>query len=182
MRTSRVRIPTPEAVVTSQTEHHQRTELAPDLGPGPGLDRRSVLKGACAVCVGVAGVAVLAACGGNLQDNSDGAGDGGAGAGGASAPGGGKVYQASDIPVGGGKVFGNDDIVVTQPTAGVFKAFSATCTHQGFIVGNVQGGTINCFHHGSKYNDATGAVEAGPAPSPLPAKTVAVSGASITVT
>src|SRR5476649_971264 len=107
--------PTPEAFVTSQTEHHQRSELAPDLGPGSGLDRRSVLKGACAVCVGVAGVGVLAACGGNLQDNSDGAGDGGAGAGGTSAAGGGKVYQASDIPVGGGKVFGNDDIVVTQP-------------------------------------------------------------------
>ncbi len=93
-----------------------------------------------------------------------------------------KSYQASDIPVGGGKVFGADNTVVTQPTAGTFKAFSATCTHQGFTVGNVQGGTINCFHHGSKYNDATGAVVAGPAPAPLSSKNVTVSGGTITVT
>jgi Rieske Fe-S protein len=180
MRTSTVRTATQEDFVSSQTELNP---LIDEPGSLAGPDRRSVLRGACAVCVGAVGAGVLAACGGNsLQDNSDGGGNAAAGNSGSSAPGGGKVYQASDIPVGGGKVFGADDIVVTQPTAGVFKAFSATCTHQGFTVGNVQGGTINCFHHGSKYNDATGAVVAGPAPSPLPAKTVAVSGATITVT
>jgi Rieske Fe-S protein len=178
MRTSTVRT-RPEAFVSSQTTRDQRRD---EPEPAAHLDRRSVLKGACAVCVGVAGVGVLAACGGNLQDNSDGGGNAAAGNSGSSAPGGGKAYPTSDIPVGGGKVYGADDIVVTQPTAGVYKAFSATCTHQGFIVGNVQGGTINCFHHGSKYNDATGAVVAGPAPSPLPAKTVAVSGSTVTVT
>jgi Rieske Fe-S protein len=146
-------------------------------------DRRAVLRGACAACVGVAGAAVLAACGGgSLVDNSDGGGNAAAGSSGSSASGGGKSYPASDIPVGGGKVFGADNTVVTQPTAGTFKAFSATCTHQGFTVGNVQGGTINCFHHGSKYNDATGAVVAGPAPAPLPGKNVTVSGSTITVT
>jgi Rieske Fe-S protein len=180
MRTSTVRTVTQEAFVSSQTE---LDPTASEPGSLSRLDRRAVLKGACAVCVGAVGAGVLAACGGNtLVDNSDGGGNAAAGDGGSSAAGGGKAYQASDIPVGGGKVFGADDIVVTQPTAGVFKAFSATCTHQGFIVGNVQGGTINCFHHGSKYNDATGAVVAGPAPAPLPAKTVAVSGGTITVT
>ena len=153
-----------------------------DLTPKD-LDRRAVLRGACAACVGVAGAAVLAACGGGSPvDNSDGGGNAAAGASGSSAAGAGKSYPASDIPVGGGKVFGADNTVVTQPTAGTFKAFSATCTHQGFTVGNVQGGTINCFHHGSKYNDATGAVVAGPAPSPLPAKNVTVSGSTVTVT
>jgi Rieske Fe-S protein len=160
--------------VQRQTEQSQ---------PTSGLDRRAVLRGACATCVGVAGAAVLAACGGNsLVDNSDGGGNAAAGSSGSSAPGGGKVYQASDIPVGGGKVFGADDTVVTQPSAGQFKAFSATCTHQGFTVGNVQGGTINCFHHGSKYNDATGAVVAGPAPMALPSKNITVSGSTLTVT
>jgi nitrite reductase/ring-hydroxylating ferredoxin subunit len=136
------------------------------------IDRRSVLRGACAVCVGVAGVGVLAACGGGSSDG----GDGGSG-GGSSAD-----IKASDIPVGGGKVFDGPKVVVTQPTAGEFKAFSAVCTHQHFLVGNVQGGTINCLHHGSMYNITTGAVVGGPAPRPLAAKTVTVNGDSLTVT
>jgi Rieske Fe-S protein len=178
-------------VSSSQPELDQpQDELEPDWHPS----RRSVVTGACAVCVGVAGLGLFAACGGGTtKDDSDGAGatssdttsSSGAGtttgSSGGSA-GAGTTYQTSQIPVGGGKVFASDKIVVTQPTAGVFKAFSAVCTHQGFIVGNVQGGTINCFHHGSMYNDATGAVVGGPAPSPLPSKTVAVSGTTITVT
>ncbi len=109
--------------------------------------------------------------------------DAAAGASGTSASGGGRSDPASDIPVGGGKVFGADDRSwsPSRPRA-TFKAFSAICTHQGFLVGNVQGGTINCFHHGSKYNDATGAVVGRPGPGPLPAKTVTVNGSTITVT
>jgi Rieske Fe-S protein len=181
--------------VSSQTEQSQLEEvLGSDSGSAPtsGMNRRSVIKGACAVCVGAVGVGVLAACGGNAPvDDSDGGGDGGGAAGnsggapatassGGSAAG--KTYQASDIPVAGGKVFGADNTVITQPKAGEFKAFSATCTHQGFIVGNVQGGTINCFHHGSKYDMTTGKNVAGPAPSPLPSKTISASGGTLTVT
>jgi nitrite reductase/ring-hydroxylating ferredoxin subunit len=136
------------------------------------IDRRSVLRGACAVCVGVAGVGVLAACGGGSGGSgADGGGDGGS-----------ADIKTTDIPVGGGKVFDGPKIVVTQPTAGEFKAFSAVCTHQNFLVGNVQGGTINCLHHGSMYNMATGAVVGGPAPKPLAARTVTVNGDSLTVT
>lgn len=58
-------------------------------------------------------------------------------------------------------------IVVTQPTSGTFKAFSAICTHQGFLVTDVAGGTITCNHHGSRYSATTGAVEQGPAPAAL---------------
>ena len=137
------------------------------------VDRRSVLRGACLACVGVAGVGVLAACGG-----SSGSGDSGSGSGGGGA---GSPIQTSEIPVGGGKVFDAQKVVVTQPTAGDFKAFSAICTHQQFLVGNVQGGTINCLHHGSMYDMSTGAVVGGPAPAPLPAKTVTVSGDTLTV-
>ena len=43
----------------------------------------------------------------------------------------GGLARTSDIPVGGGAVFAEQDIVVTQPEAGQFRAFSATCTHQG---------------------------------------------------
>jgi nitrite reductase/ring-hydroxylating ferredoxin subunit len=136
------------------------------------IDRRTVLRGACAVCVGVAGAGVLAACGGG----------GGSGSGSGSGAGGATTITTAEIPVGGGKVFDGPKIVVTQPTAGEFKAFTAVCTHQSFLVGNVQGGTINCLHHGSMYNMSTGAVVGGPAPAPLAAKTVTVNGDSLTVT
>jgi nitrite reductase/ring-hydroxylating ferredoxin subunit len=143
----------------------------------PGLGRRGVLRGACLVCVGVAGAGVLAACGGGSNsggsDAAGGSSSGGAGSG---------TIKTSDIPVGGGKIFDSAKIVVTQPKAGEFKAFTAVCTHQGFLVGNVQGGTINCLHHGSMFNMTTGAVVGGPAPSPLAAKTVTVSGDTLTVT
>ena len=148
-------------------------ELPAVAEPGP-VDRRSVLGGGCRVCVEVAGAGVVAACGG-----SSGSTDGGSGSGGGAA---GSPIKTSDIPVGGGKVFGDQKVVVTQPTAGDFKAFSAICTHQQFLVGNVQGGTINCLHHGSMYNMSTGAVVGGPAPAPLPAKTVTDSGDTLTVT
>lgn len=136
------------------------------------IDRRTVLRGACAACVGAAGIGMLAACGGGGDTGS-------AGGSGGSGP---TTIKTSDIPVGGGKVFDGPKIVVTQPTAGQFKAFTAVCTHQRFLVGNVQGGTINCLHHGSMYNMSTGAVVGGPAPAPLAAKTVTVNGDSLTIT
>ena len=113
---------------------------------------------------------MLAACGG------------GSGSGAGSAASGPTTVRTSDVPVGGGTVLDGPKIVVTQPTAGQFKAFSAVCTHQRFLVGNVQGGTINCLHHGSMFNMSTGAVVGGPAPAPLPQKTVTVSGDSLTIT
>jgi Rieske Fe-S protein len=86
------------------------------------------------------------------------------------------------IPVGGGKVFSDQKVVVTQPTEGEFKAFSAVCTHQGCVVASVENGTINCPCHGSKYDIATGEVKRGPATKALPAKKVSVSGDGLTVT
>jgi Rieske Fe-S protein len=87
--------------------------------------------------------------------------------------------KTSDIEVGGGKVFGSQQVVVTQPVAGTFKAFSAICTHQGCVVGGVKDGTINCDCHGSKFKVADGSVANGPANRPLPAKNVTVQGDSI---
>ena len=87
--------------------------------------------------------------------------------------------QASDIPVGGGKVFTDAKVVVTQPTKGVFKAFSAVCTHVGCLCNQVADGTIDCPCHGSKFTISTGAVVAGPAPSPLAAAPITVTGGKI---
>jgi nitrite reductase/ring-hydroxylating ferredoxin subunit len=50
------------------------------------------------------------------------------------------VGSTSDIPEGGGTVFPDQKVVVTQPGKGDFKAFSAVCTHQGCLVKSVQPG------------------------------------------
>jgi Rieske Fe-S protein len=81
--------------------------------------------------------------------------------------------------VGGGTILGDQKIVITEPVSGTFKAFSAVCTHQGCTVGSVSGGTINCPCHGSKFSITDGSVVGGPAPSPLPAVSIAVQGTSI---
>jgi Rieske Fe-S protein len=91
------------------------------------------------------------------------------------------AIKTSDIPVGGGKIFKGDKIVVTQPASGDFKAFTAVCTHQGCTVSSVEDSTINCVCHGSKFSIEDGSVQNGPATAALSAKTVEVSGDSLTV-
>jgi Rieske Fe-S protein len=86
------------------------------------------------------------------------------------------IAKTSDAPVGSGVIV--DDVVVTQPSAGVFKGFSATCTHLGCTVATVADGTINCPCHGSKFN-LDGSVAQGPAARPLDTKNIAVQGDSI---
>lgn len=86
------------------------------------------------------------------------------------------IAKTSDVPVGSGVIVG--DVVVTQPSAGVFKGFSAKCTHAGCTVNKVADGTIDCPCHGSKFN-LDGSVANGPAARPLDAKNVTVQGDSI---
>jgi Rieske Fe-S protein len=147
--------------------------------------RRSMLAG-----VGLAGLAgTLAACG--TKSTASGTSGGGASpAGGASSaaaagsgsgPGSAALATTSEIPVGGGKVFGGPKVVVTQPTAGEFKGFSAICTHMGCTVDQVADGTIDCPCHGSQFSVKDGSVVAGPAPSPLPAAAIKVTGNNITL-
>jgi len=85
----------------------------------------------------------------------------------------------SDVPVGGGKILADKKIVITQPRAGSFEAFTAVCTHQGCTVSSVSGGTINCPCHGSKFSVTNGSVVAGPAPSALAPVSIKVQGTSI---
>lgn len=95
----------------------------------------------------------------------------------ASAPaGGGKtLVKAADVPVGGGTVLKDQKLVVTQPTAGSFRCFTAVCTHQGCLVNKVEAGTIDCPCHGSKFQVADGAVAHGPATRPLAEQKIVVS-------
>ena len=90
--------------------------------------------------------------------------------------------MAADVPVGSGKVFTAAKVVVTQPTKGQFKAFSAVCTHVGCLCNQVADGTINCPCHGSKFKITDGSVVAGPAPAPLATAKITVSGGKILLT
>ncbi|MFD4415029.1 Rieske (2Fe-2S) protein [Streptomyces sp. NPDC058476] len=89
------------------------------------------------------------------------------------------LAKKSDIPVGGGKIFKDKKVVVTQPKKDEFKCFSAICTHEGCTVSTVSGGTINCPCHGSKFKIENAAVAHGPATRPLPAKKIIMDGNSI---
>ncbi|GAA4816145.1 Rieske (2Fe-2S) protein [Streptomyces ziwulingensis] len=154
--------------------------------------RRTVVAAAGAATL----AAALTACGGSDDSGSDPAGstasdsagteqgDDAAGDGGSAegdAGGGTALAATSDIPEGGGKVFADQKVVVTQPSAGEFKAFSATCTHQGCVVKDVSDGVINCPCHNSNFSAADGSVRSGPAQKPLPAVPITVSGDSISL-
>lgn len=95
---------------------------------------------------------------------------------GGPAPASNVIAKTADVPVGSGVIV--DKVVVTQPTAGVFKGFSAKCTHAGCTVNKVADGTIDCPCHGSKYN-LDGTVANGPAQKPLEAENITVQGDSI---
>lgn len=90
-----------------------------------------------------------------------------------------ELGRTSEIPPGGGKVFASRRVVVTQPEAGEFKAYSAVCQHRGCLVSSVTDGSINCACHGSRYDIRDGQVAQGPATTGLPEVNVTVEGGRI---
>jgi len=127
---------------------------------------------------------ILAACGDDGDTASDPAGGSASdpaapetsGGGGGSAD---ALASTSDIEVGGGTIFADEQVVVTQPSEGEFKAFNTTCTHQGCPVQSVSDGTINCTCHGSMFSIEDGSPQGGPAISPLEEVAISVEGDSI---
>jgi Rieske Fe-S protein len=135
-----------------------------------GVARRTVVSAAG----GMGLVAVLTACGADGDS-------GGGGTGGAPQEPGAPLAKTADIPVGGGKVLEGQGVVITQPKAGEFKAFSSKCTHQGCAVSGVADGVITCPCHQSLFDASDGSVKGGPATSPLPPTPIKVEGDSITL-
>lgn len=99
----------------------------------------------------------------------------------ASEPAADALTSTGDVPKGGGRIFADEKVVVTQPTAGEFKCFTAVCTHQGCVVSSVDGGSINCACHGSRFSITDGSVETGPATSALDEVAISVQGKSISL-
>jgi Rieske Fe-S protein len=90
-----------------------------------------------------------------------------------------RLASTGDIPVGGGKIFSADKVVVTQPSEGDFKAYDTTCSHAGCAVTKIAGGTINCPCHGAKFSLQDGSVTDGPAPTGLQEVSIKVEGDAI---
>lgn len=128
-----------------------------------GIGRRGFVRAGAGAAGVVVAAPAMAACGGDEV----------------SAPSGspGDVLVATgDVPVGGGIILDDQKIVVTQPSAGEFKAFSSTCTHRSCQVTRVDEGSIVCLCHNSLFSVEDGSVQEGPADEPLPAVDVDVAG------
>ena len=152
----------------------------------PAVPRRSLF--AAGMGLTLAGLG-LAACstdapangnGSNGNGDSTGAGSGKSTVAGGGAGSGNSVKKA-DVPVGGGVIMRTGDFVVTQPTAGSFKAFSTVCTHEGCPVSAISNGQIICTCHNSHFSVKDGSVISGPARRALAAATVTQSGDSLVV-
>jgi len=154
------------------------------------LSRRRALGGAATLGVGLP---LLAACGGGddgtaadrvtpaTRTPDGGPASSATGPTGSSAPTSpGGLVATADVPVGGGVVVKGAEVVVTQPTAGDFRAFTAICTHQGCLVGSVTDGEIHCPCHGSSFSITDGASLGGPAQTPLAPVAVKVAAGEVT--
>jgi Rieske Fe-S protein len=153
------------------------------------INRRRALTGSAAIAVGVP---VLAACGSDDDSPASEATDSTSpspsdespsepSADGTETPSGGAALaSAGDVPVGGCFVATAAKVVVTQPTEGDFKAFSAVCTHQGCLVESSGDGEIPCPCHGSRFSLEDGSPVSGPATAALAPVEIAVDGDSIT--
>lgn len=173
--------------------HHDAPQTPTEDGArATAPDRRRVMMLGAVAGLGVAGVTGLAGCGSDSASTTDtGAGATSAGAaasdatsGGAAsgeAASGGALAKLADVPVGGSYAAKGADgqpIIISQPQAGTVVAFSAVCTHQGCKV-EPKDKVLNCPCHQSTFDPVTGKNLSGPAPSPLPAVAVKVSGTDV---
>jgi len=147
----------------------------------PDVPRRSLF--AAGMGLTLAGLGLAACSTPDGSTTSGGGANGGSNGGGSNAGGGSSsnTVKVADVPVGGGVIMQTANFVVTQPTAGTFKAFSSVCTHEGCPVSEISNGQIICTCHNSRFSVKDGSVIAGPARRPLAAAKVTQSGDSLVV-
>ena len=131
--------------------------------------RRQVLRAAGVAALAPATAGVLSACGPERSREATVATDGSV-----SVP-------AADTPVGGATYYGDAQLVVTQPAEGDFRAFDATCPHQGCATSDVDDGVLVCPCHGSRFDPSTGEVVQGPAETGLAARSVTLDGSDLVI-
>jgi thiosulfate dehydrogenase [quinone] large subunit len=99
-----------------------------------------------------------------------------------SSPPGREITKASAVAPGSAFGFRDNSgrpAWLVHETAGDFRAFTATCTHQGCTVQYDANYGFVCPCHGGEYSAETGAVVAGPPPAPLTRLQVTVVGNSV---
>ena len=154
--------------------------MPPVEAPGVCAARRALLLGAGAA--GLAVLPVLAGCGGEGGGSATGTpttaptqaappsaappatDDPFAGIPSDNGPPDGALIATKDVPVGGG-VLVQDSKIIVQPRSGTFKAFSATCPHQGVTVPAPSPGSsiMECPGHNSQFKASDGSLVRGPA-------------------
>ena len=91
-----------------------------------------------------------------------------------AAPAGEVLGPVDQVVVGSGLVYDGPKVVVTQPTEGDVRGFTAVCPHQGCLVSEVTNNEILCPCHGSLFSAEDGAVLVGPATTGLAPVSVSV--------
>ena len=97
-----------------------------------------------------------------------------------------RVARLGDLPDGGllGVVTPAGERVCLLNDAGVVRAVSDECPHQGFALSSgelVGNGTIECVWHGARFDCRSGAVLRGPAEETLPVYATRVVGDEVFV-
>lgn len=91
------------------------------------------------------------------------------------------LTNTDDVPVGGGTILHEHQVVVVQPEEGTFRAFSTSCTHERCPVDTIEDGEIVCPCHGSRFSVEDGSPLGGPAQVALQEFDVEVEGDAIVV-
>jgi thiosulfate dehydrogenase (quinone) large subunit len=153
-----------------------RRRPAPRRVPVPAVERGDPLTRRAFVAVGLGAtgaLALIAAAGASLTRGTYKRP--------AAAPSGVEIPGGAELAPGEALIYqdsgGTPDILI-RAEDGSFTAFSALCTHGGCEVA-YRDGSLVCPCHGGVFNAQTGAVEAGPPPTPLPARTVEERGGGV---
>ncbi|MDO4898528.1 MAG: Rieske (2Fe-2S) protein [Rothia sp. (in: high G+C Gram-positive bacteria)] len=93
------------------------------------------------------------------------------------------MAAVADVPVGGviKATAGQTTVMISQPTEGVFHAFSSVCTHQGCQINAQKEKVMNCPCHSSVFSLEDGSPQGGPAETALPEFKVEIKGDRIWV-
>lgn len=123
------------------------------------FSRRGVLAGAGLAAAAI-GTPMLSACSSTSDEGS---------------------VAVSSVPVGGALIQADGRYVVTQPTAGTFKAFTKTCPHAGCAVSKIHRDSVECTCHGTYFSLEDGSVISGPSAEGLAEVPVSLEGDSLLI-